>query len=147
MKRKFSLETTVGVFMLIGILCLAYVSVHLGKMEVMGSKGYSVKAVFSDVGGLRVGAAVVIAGVNVGKVESIRLQDYEAQVALRLNGDLKLPEDTIASIKTHGLIGEQFIQLSPGAADEMIQAGGRIRQTQPAVDFEGLISKYAFGKI
>ena len=147
MKGTFSLNAAVGVFMLAGILCLAYVSVHLGKIEMMGPNGYELNAVFSDAGGLRVGATVVIAGVEVGKVERIRLEDYDAHIQLRISGNLKLPEDTIASIKTRGLIGEQFIQLSPGGSDEDIPHNGRIRQTQPAMDLEELISKYAFGKI
>ncbi len=147
MKGKLNLELVVGVFLLVGILCLGYLSVRLGKVDVWGKPGYRVFAVFSDVGGLRDGAPVEVAGVEVGQVEGIRLEDYEARVVLRVNPGLVLREDTIVSVKTRGLIGEKFIQISPGAADEVIRPGGRIRQTESAVDLEAIISKYAFGEL
>ena len=147
MKGKLNLELVVGVFLLVGLLCLGYLSVRLGKVDVWGKPGYRVFAVFSDVGGLRDGAPVEVAGVEVGQVEGIRLEDYEARVVLRVKPGLVLREDTIVSVKTRGLIGEKFIQISPGAADEVIRPGGRIRQTESAVDLEALISKYAFGEL
>jgi len=147
MKARLNLELMVGVFMIVGILCLAYLSVKLGKVEVMGRHGYEVFAIFSDTGGLRSGADVVIAGVDVGRVQSISMEDYEARVVLELNPGLKIHEDAIVSIKTRGLIGEKFVQISAGASDELIKPGGRIRQTESAVDIEALISKYAFGNL
>ena len=147
MKGKLNLELVVGLFLLAGILCLGYLSVRLGKVDVWGKPGYRVFAVFSDVGGLRDGAPVEVAGVEVGQVEGIRLEDYEARVVLRVKPGLVLREDTIVSVKTRGLIGEKFIQISPGAADEVIRPGGRIRQTESAVDLEAIISKYAFGEL
>ena len=147
MKGKLNLELVVWVFLLAGILCLGYLSVRLGKVDVWGKPGYRVFAVFSDIGGLRDGAPVEVAGVEVGQVEGIRLEDYEARVVLRVKPGLVLREDTIVSVKTRGLIGEKFIQISPGAADEVIRPGGRIRQTESAVDLEAIISKYAFGEL
>jgi phospholipid/cholesterol/gamma-HCH transport system substrate-binding protein len=147
MKGRFSLELIVGVFMILGILCLGILSVKLGKMDVLGQRGYPVYALFSDTGGLRVGAPVVIAGVEVGRVDSISLQDYEARVRLRIEPGLQLHEDAIVSVKTRGLIGEKYIQISAGAADELIHPGDQIRQTESAVDIEALISKYVFGKV
>ena len=133
--------------MVVGILCLGYVSIKLGKIEVWGRPGYEVFAIFSDTGGLRNGAPVVIAGVEVGRVERISLEDYEARVLLQINPGLKIHDDAIVSIKTSGLIGEKFIQISAGAADELIKPGGRIRQTESSVDIMALISKYAFGNL
>ena len=147
MKGKLNLELVVGLFLLAGILCLGYLSVRLGKVDVWGKPGYRVFAVFSDIGGLRDGAPVEVAGIEVGQVVGIRLEDYEARVVLRVNPGLVLREDTIVSVKTRGLIGEKFIQISPGAADEVIRPGGRIRQTESAVDLEAIISKYAFGEL
>jgi phospholipid/cholesterol/gamma-HCH transport system substrate-binding protein len=147
MKGRFSLELIVGIFMIGGILCLSVLSIKLGKMDVLGRRGYPVYAVFSDTGGLRVGAPVVIAGVEVGRVDSIGLQDYEARVGLRIEPGLQLHEDAIISVKTRGLIGEKYIQISAGAADEIIHPGDQIRQTESAVDIEALISKYVFGKL
>ena len=104
--ERVHVEVIVGFFLLVGLLALGYLAVKLGKMEVLGHSGYTVHARFSNVAGLRTGAAVEIAGVEVGRVEGIGLQDYQAQVALRINAGVKLPEDTIVSIRTKGLIGE-----------------------------------------
>ena len=147
MKGRLDLELVVGIFMIVGVLCLGYLSIKLGKIDVLGRPGYEVYAIFSDIGGLRSGSPVVIAGVDVGLVESIRLEDYEARVVLQINPGLQLHDDAVVSVKTRGLIGEKYIQISAGAADEIIKPGGRIRQTESAVDIEALISKYAFGNL
>lgn len=146
-KERLNLELIVGVFMIIGLLCLGYLSIKLGKVEVLGRRGYEVYAIFSDVGGLRSGASVVVAGVDVGRVETIRLEDYEARVTLQVNPDLQISEDAIVSIKTSGLIGEKYVQISAGAAADVLKPGERIRQTEAVVDIEALISKYAFGNL
>ncbi len=147
MKGRLNLELTVGIFMVIGLLCLAYLSIKMGKIDVWGKPGYTVFAIFSDIGGLRTGSPVVVAGVDIGLVDSIRLEDYEARVVLQINPGLEIHEDAVVSVKTRGLIGEKFIQISAGAADEIIKPGGRIRQTESALDIEALISKYAFGNL
>ena len=147
MKGRLNLELAVGIFMAFGILCLGYLSIKMGKIEVWGTPGYEVFAVFSDTGGLKNGSPVVVAGVDVGLVKSISLLDYEARVVLQINPGLQIHEDAVVSVKTRGLIGEKFIQVSAGAADELIKPGGRIRQTESAVDIEALISKYAFGDL
>jgi phospholipid/cholesterol/gamma-HCH transport system substrate-binding protein len=145
--RKFDLEVTVGLFIIAGIICLAYLSIRLGKMEVLGEKGYEVYAVFSNVGGLKVGSSIEIAGVTVGRVREIALRNYEAKVVLNLPNGLKVQEDAIASIKTKGLIGEKYIDITPGGSEKILNPGDQIRETQPAVDMEELISKFVFGKI
>ena len=145
--KKFDLELAVGLFVIAGIICLGYLSIKLGKMEVLGERGYEVYAVFSNVGGLKVGGSIEIAGVDVGRVKSIILDDYQARVVLNLPDGLKIQEDAIASIRTKGLIGEKYIVITPGGSEKIVQRGGRIRETQPAVDLEELISKFVFGKI
>jgi phospholipid/cholesterol/gamma-HCH transport system substrate-binding protein len=145
--KRFDLELTVGLFIIAGIVCLGYLSIKLGKMEVVGGKGYEIYAIFSNIGGLRTGSSIEIAGVDVGRVKSITLDNYQAHVVLDLPRSVKIQEDAIALVKTKGLIGEKYIEITPGGSEKIIQPGGRIRETQPAVDLEGLISKYAFGKI
>jgi len=145
--KKFDLELAVGLFIIAGILCLGYLSIKLGKMEIVGTKGYEVYGVFSNIGGLKVGSSIEIAGVNVGRVTNIALDNYQAHVVLNFPKDLKIQEDAIASIKTRGLIGEKYIEITPGGSEEIIKPGSRIQETQPAIDIEGLISKFAFGKI
>ena len=145
--RKFDLELSVGIFLLAGILCLGYLSIKLAKMEVIGSSGYELVAQFADIGGLKEGSSVVIAGVDVGRVKSIAMIDYEAKVVLLLPNDIEVQEDAIAAVKTKGLIGEKFIQITPGGSDIIMKSGDRLRETQPAVDMEALISNFVFGKI
>jgi len=145
--RKIDLELSVGVFILAGILCLGYLSVRLAKMEILGGDGYEVYALFTDAGGLRDGASVVIAGVEVGRVRAVVMEDYKAKVILKVQKGIELQEDAIASIKTKGLIGEKYIQITPGGTEDIIPSGGRIWETEPAVDLEQLISKFAFGDV
>ena len=145
--RKFDLELAVGIFMIAGMVCLAYLTIKLGQLEVLGDKGYEIQAVFSSSGGLKTGSSVVIAGVEVGRVKKVVLDDYEARVTMTLPLEVKIQEDAIASIKTKGLIGEKYVEISPGGLDENIGPGGVIRDTQPPIDIEQLISKYIFGTV
>jgi phospholipid/cholesterol/gamma-HCH transport system substrate-binding protein len=141
------MELGVGLFMVVGIVALAYLSVNLGRVDIMGQSGYVVYADFPSVGGLKSGAAVEIAGVSVGRVQSIGLKDYQARVTLRIDSDVKLQTDAIVSIKTKGLIGEKFVLISPGGSDKIVPAGGRMTEVEAPVDIEELISKYVFGKV
>lgn len=143
--RRVNLETAVGLFLLAGILCLAYLSIRLGKLELIGEDTVPVVARFSSVAGLQAGTDVEIAGVPVGKVDSISIRDYQAIVRMQIQRGITLPDDTIASVKVRGLIGDAYISLSPGASDRMIPPGGAIRQTEAPVDLEGLIGQYIHG--
>ena len=145
--KRFDIELAVGLFMIAGIICLGYLSIKLGRMEFLGSKGYEVYAFFCSSGGLKTGSSVVIAGVDVGRVKDIALEDYQARVVLDLQQGVIIQEDAIASIKTRGLIGEKYIEITPGGSEKIVPPGGRIRDTQPAVDLEELISNFVFGKI
>jgi phospholipid/cholesterol/gamma-HCH transport system substrate-binding protein len=146
--KKFDLELAVGFFLLLGILSLAYISINLGELKIVSRNAYTVYAEFEKAGGIKPKAIVEIAGVEVGTVKSVRItRDYRAKVAIEIDKNIKLQEDSIASIKTKGLIGEQYVQISPGGSDKMIQNGGTIRETESAIDIEELISKYVFGKV
>lgn len=146
--KKFDLELAVGFFLLIGIICLGYISVKLGKLEVLGGEYYMLYADFAKAGGVKPGSSIEIAGVGVGKVKSIRLaEDYQALVGLEIRSDVKIQEDAIASVKTKGLIGEKYVEITPGGSDKILEDGGKIRETESAIDIEELISKYAFGKV
>lgn len=145
MERR--VEISVGLFMLVGILGMGYLSVRLGQVELFGARGYVVHADFPTVGGLKDGATVEIAGVTVGRVESIRLRDYRARVTMRITSGVPLQDDSIVSVKTKGLIGEKFVQISPGGSEKAVPPGGRLTEVEAPVDMEELISKYVFGKI
>lgn len=147
MKRSV-VDLSVGVFVLVGILALGWLSVKLGRIELLGSHGYAVTADFPSVGGLKAGSAVEVAGVEIGRVDSITLdKDYQARVRMTLRPDVKLQDDSIASIKTKGLIGERYVRISPGGSDRIIPPNGRIKEVEPPVDIEELLSKYIFGKV
>jgi phospholipid/cholesterol/gamma-HCH transport system substrate-binding protein len=145
--ERTKVNVAVGLFLVLGILALGYLSIRLGRVSFLGGTGYLVTADFPSVGGLKAGSGVEIAGVLIGRVEAIGLADYQARVVLRLNSDVKLQEDSIASIKTKGLIGEKYIRISPGGSDKIIAPNGRIREVEAPVDLEELISKYIFGKV
>jgi len=145
--KRSVLDVGVGVFLILGILALAWLSIQLGRVELFGGGGYLVTADFPAVAGLKSGATVEIAGVPVGRVERITLADYQARVHLRIRPDVKVSEDSIVSIKTRGLIGEKFVQISPGGSDKVVSAGGRLKEVEPPVDLEELISKYVFGGV
>jgi phospholipid/cholesterol/gamma-HCH transport system substrate-binding protein len=147
--KKGSVEAAVGIFVLIGIACVGYLTIKLGKMELMGDNHYPVYARFQSVSGLKPGAFVEMAGVQIGKVDSISL-DQKTKVALvrlNINKDVALSDDVIASVTTAGLIGDKYIKLSPGGSEEVIKPGGQITETESAVNLEELISKYVFGGV
>ena len=145
--ERTRVNIVVGLFMVLGIVALAYLSVQLGRVSFLGGRGYVVTVDFPSVGGLKAGSTVEIAGVEIGRVDSIGLDNYQARVKLRVNKGVKLQEDSIASIKTKGLIGEKYVRISPGGSDKIIQPGGKIREVEAPVDFEELLSKYIFGKV
>jgi phospholipid/cholesterol/gamma-HCH transport system substrate-binding protein len=147
--RDKKLELGVGAFMLLGLAALVYLTVKLGAGEFVGGDTYRVEARFANTGGLSQGATVMLAGVIVGRVEGIRLDeaDYSAIVDLRIRSEVRLPSDTMASIKTSGLIGDKYIALAPGAEEEFLEPSARIIMTESAVELESLISKMAFGSV
>ena len=147
--KQSSVELGVGVFVLLGIICVGYLTIRLGEIEVLGDKTYMLNARFKSVTGLRAGAQVEIAGVQVGQVDSIALdpKDQMAMVRLKVKEAIVLSDDVIASVKTAGLLGDKYILLSPGGSDKILKPGDMIIETEPVLDIEGLIGKFAFGKV
>lgn len=140
-------EIIVGIFVLVGIVCLSYLAIRLGKLELLGNTGYVVYADFASVAGLKVGDPVEIAGVKIGKVESITLADDRARLGLRVNPEVKLQEDVIASVRARGLIGDKFVLLTPGASDQLLRAGNKIRETESPPDLPDLLGKVVGGDL
>ena len=132
--EKTKLEMVVGAFVLVGILCLAYLSIKLGKLEMVGGDVYEVEAQFNSASGLKPGTAVEIAGVEVGRIRGITLIEDRAKVTLAVNSTVKLYTDTIASIKSRGIIGEKFLALSPGGGGDPLKPGDTIRDTESGLD-------------
>ncbi|MEA3347532.1 MAG: outer membrane lipid asymmetry maintenance protein MlaD [Pseudomonadota bacterium] len=145
--KRFNLEMSVGVFMVVGLLAISYLTLNLGGLELFGGNYYKVHASFSSVSGLKSGARIEIAGVQVGKVSRITLVDDQAMVELSLKPEVKIGSDVFASIRTQGIIGDKFVQLAPGAEEDFLKDGDEITETESAIDLEALISKYVFGKV
>lgn len=139
------IEVIVGVFVLLGLLGMVYMSVKLGEVGGFGSSGYTLKASFDDVGAIRNGADVMVAGVSVGSVKNITLSDDdEAVLFLNMNADVTLSKDSIASIRTKGIIGERFVRILPGGDDVTLNDGDEIFDTESVLNLEDLVSKYMF---
>jgi len=147
--QKYTMETTVGMFLVIGLLLIGYMTVNLGHVSFLGDNAYPLSARFTSVSGLRAGSSVFMLGLEVGKVERLTM-DQESQKAIvevRIQKGMKIYDDAIASIKTEGLIGGMRLNIDPGGAGNLLNPGGTITETQPAVDIVDLISKYAFGDV
>ena len=146
--KDAKLELIVGVFVLVGIAALTYLAVQLGKLEVIGGgKNLEIHAEFDSVAGLKDGATVEIAGVQVGQVKKIGLNGERAVVSFSLAPGVKLYGDAIASIKTRGLIGDKYVSLSPGGSQKELPPGGEIRDTESGIDFEKAISEFIHGNV
>jgi phospholipid/cholesterol/gamma-HCH transport system substrate-binding protein len=147
--KKYSMETIVGIFVFIGLLCIGYMTIKLGKIPIFGGDYYLLHARFSSVSGLRVDSPVEIDGIEVGRVEQLKIdQDKQmAVVTLRIEKGFKVYEDATASIKTSGLIGDKFIKIDPGGGGDILKPDGTITETNSPIDVEDLISKYVFGDI
>jgi len=147
--KKYAMETTVGIFLVFGLLCIGYMTVKLGHVSLLGDNTYSLFARFTTVSGLRAGSPVNMLGIEVGRVGRLTMdqKDQKAVVEIKLQKDIKVYDDAVVSIKTEGLIGDMFLSIDPGGAGKLLGPGGTIIETQPAVDIVDLIGKYAFGEV
>jgi phospholipid/cholesterol/gamma-HCH transport system substrate-binding protein len=145
--RRWDIEFTTGIFIILGLLAMAFLSVRMARMEVVGGGGYLLETRFSTVEGLKVGARIEVAGVEVGKVQAIDIEDYQAVVTLSIREDVKIPDDTIVSIRTKGLLGDKYVRLNPGGSDIYLEPGEEIFDTEAPINLEELIANFIFGKI
>lgn len=141
-KRTISVEFFVGIFTLISVACGGYLAVGLGDMKVFGDDRYDLYAEFDNVSGLKNGASVEIAGVQVGQVTNISLRDSVAILTLSLNKSIQIKDDDIALIRTKGIIGDRYVKISRGASSIMMKTGETLKDTQSVVDIEDLIGKF-----
>ena len=147
--KKYSMEMTVGVFVLIGLLCVGYMSVKLGKISLFGEDAYPLTARFASVTGLRAGSPIEVYGIQVGTVENLGIDEKRQMgiVRMKINKGVKVYDDAAATIKTSGLIGDKYVKIDPGGSGEPLKPGGTITQTSVPADIEDLIGKYAFGSV
>ena len=144
--KNFNTELIIGLFMIAGFLAFGYLSLQMGEFSILNvEKNYMLEAEFDNVSGLKIGAGIEIAGVNIGKVSGISLgEDGLARVTMLINQKIKITQDAIASIRTQGLIGDKYIKIIQGADEEFLAGGGTIFDTESSIDFEELVSKYIF---
>ena len=143
MTRK-AIETTVGLFLLFGLAAMIWLALSVGNWSPATTYDYEVTARFDNIGGLTVKAPVTLAGVTIGRVASIGIddEDYSAHVTLQIDhAHNNLPTDTSAAILTSGLLGAQYVGLDPGADETYLENGGQIEITQSAVVLEHLIGQ------
>jgi phospholipid/cholesterol/gamma-HCH transport system substrate-binding protein len=142
-------DVIVGIFLIVGFAALGWLALQLGEVPwLAASRSYTLYGEFSNISGVKAGADIQISGVKVGTVKELALDDQSfAVVAMQLNREIEVPVDSIASVKSQGIIGDKFIQISPGGDELVFKDGETITETESAVDLESLISKFAFGKI
>ena len=147
--NRVKLDLVVGLFVLAGFFAFVYLSVQLGDFAPLSKRQqYQLQAEFGNIAGLRQGAVVEIAGVGVGRVGAIGLSDRQrALVTMYIDRSVELSEDSIASVKTQGIIGEKYITISPGGSDLLLADGDWLLETESALDLEELVSKYIFGGV
>ena len=147
--KKYSKETVVGIFVVIGLACIGYMTVKLGNVGFLGDNTYSLYASFSTVTGLREGNPVNMLGLEIGKVEKFTMnQEKElVKVEFKINKGIEIFDDAIASVKTEGLIGDKYVAIDPGGGGDVLADGDSITDTNSPTDIMDLVSKYAFGDV
>ena len=146
---KKSIETFVGIFVLLGLIGLVFLALKAANLGSFSSaETYTLTAYFDNIGALKVRAPIRSAGVLVGRVSSIKLdpKQYQGVVLLEIQRDVQFPSDSSLRILTSGLLGDQYIGVEPGGAEKMWAAGDKVTQTQSAVVLESLISQFLFSK-
>ena len=147
--KKYSNETMVGIFVVIGLLCVGYMTVKLGNVSLFGDDSQTLYARFNSVSGLRIDNPVEMLGIEIGRVEGFKM-DQKNQVAIvkmKIKKGIEVYDDAMASIKTAGLIGDRYVSIDPGGSGELLKPGGTITDTESPVDIGELIGKYAFGEV
>ncbi|MDX9821625.1 MAG: MlaD family protein [Syntrophales bacterium] len=141
---RLSTEAKVGLFVLVGLIILGYMSFRVGQGGIGLKEGYVVEAVFDNVAGLNKDASVQIAGVEVGRVESIKLKDGKAVIQMRITPEVKLEKDVRAAVKTHGVLGDKYVEIMPGHKSQgYMESGDSIQQVERAADIDRLLQQFS----
>jgi phospholipid/cholesterol/gamma-HCH transport system substrate-binding protein len=147
--KKYSMETAVGLFMTIGLALIIYMAINLGNVSFFGDKNYPLYARFNNIGGLHVDNGVDMLGMQIGRITGLQINQerLQAVVEMSIRKDIKIYSDAIASIKTEGLIGEEYVSIDPGGGGTLLKSGDMITDTVPPIDLWDLIGKFAFGSV
>ena len=144
--NKTKVEISVGIFMILGLAAITFIAIRLGDVGVLAGENYQVIARFTSASGLREGAWVEAAGVRIGNIAAIDFdtEQYYAVITMNINESVRISEDAIASVRTTGIIGDKFVQITQGGSDNYLSDGMEIIETEPAINLEELIGKYIF---
>jgi len=147
--KNYIVDALVGMFLILGFAAMGWLALQLGEVPWLSSgRTYLLNAEFSNISGVKTGADIQVAGVKIGTVKELSLNEDEyANVVMQIDRSVNVPKDSIASVKSKGIIGDKFIQISLGGDEEMFKEGETITDTESAVDLESLISKFAFGQV
>ena len=147
--KKYSKETLVGIFVVVGLFLIGYMTVKLGNVGFLGENKYNLTARFNSVSGLRVGNPINMIGLEIGRVAKFTMdqENQQAIVLLEINKGIDIYDDAIASIKTEGLIGDKYISIDAGGGGDLLEDGDSITDTEAPTDIMELVSKYAFGDV
>ena len=138
-------EMSVGVFVFLGIVAIGWLALKVGQTGGLGESGYTLVANFGDAGGMREGGDIMMAGVTIGRIDTVNLvKNDHAQMILRIHDGIKITEDAFASVRTKGIIGDRYIRINQGASETFLEPGSEIEETESAINIEDLISKYIF---
>jgi len=145
MQAYRKVEMCVGVFVFLGLLSIGWLALKLGQVGGLGQSGYTLSADFDDAGGVRNGSDIMMAGVIIGRVDKVTLTNNDhATMILRIHDGVRIADDSFASVRTKGIIGDRYIRITQGADDTFLDAGSEIEETESAINIEDLISKYIF---
>jgi phospholipid/cholesterol/gamma-HCH transport system substrate-binding protein len=143
--KKIDIEIIVGLFVAFGLLCMAYISINLGQVDLFNTGYYPIRATFSSATGLKKDTNIEISGVKIGKVKEVRLENYAAAVTMLIESDVEIQDDAIASIRTKGILGEQYIEILPGGSDTALKSGDALFDTEPAFDLLSALKNLVVG--
>jgi len=145
MQAYRKVEISVGLFVFLGLISIGWLALKIGQIGGLGASGYTLSADFDDAGGVRNGSDIMMAGVIIGRVDTVTLTNNDhATMVLRIHDGVKVAEDSFASVRTKGIIGDRYIRITQGSDDSFLETGAEIEETESAINIEDLISKYIF---
>jgi len=139
--KNLAIDFYVGLFAILGVVAFGYLSINIAGIQLFKHDSYPITAEFDNISGLKTGAAVEIAGVQIGEVAKIDLSTTNALITMQIRKAVKLRDDDIAAIRTKGIIGERYVKIIPGGSDASLPVGGSILDTESAVDMEEMLGK------
>ncbi len=143
-KRK--IEFYVGLFVIVGFMSVGYLIITIGEFNLFSQNHYLLHGHFSSATGLKTGARVEVAGVEIGRVSTIDIdrERLVAKVTFSVDKTIELSEDSIVSVKTSGIIGEKYLDILPGGSPISLESGDEITHTESSLDIESLVRKFIF---